>query len=53
MAKQFVIGNLQLKRPIVPLVVELNIVGVDKGELLIYRISSVANSTTWPQTDMY
>ena len=43
-AEQLVVSNLQFKRPIVPLVVELDIVWVDEGEFLVYGITSVAHS---------
>lgn len=36
MTKQFVVGDLKLKRTRIPGVVEIDIIGVDEGEFLIY-----------------
>lgn len=41
MTQQLVVGDLKLEGTVVPEVVQVNIRGVDEGELLVWRLRSV------------
>lgn len=41
MAKEFVVGDLQLKRPVIPLLVELGVLGMDESQFLVCKEQGV------------